>query len=655
MPIPFPDELIGSFLLRASYLNGYQTPKQMLNNAGILVYKFSYESICYDEFKFKKVIENLNLTNNLLNLIVKKTPPTFQYFLWSNNQLIQPQLLSLDLNKFCSICLENYGYWKKNWLLKPLTICPKHNIKLKINCSMCHNPLSSNRRSIFECSTCKFDLRKSQIIASVEHEIETNLWLINKLNFNEANFIEIFSNVWIALYEYFSNLDINIDYVYILKLCHDYFINKEIFKANFIKEIHKNLHYAHPRIQVLPFLRNKYRFGSLFEKILNEFPKQTALSPKIINRKISKVDTAYILNISLYVLNKRLKSDILYKKTISKIDTPYFTNLIIEDWLINESEYINKSPKIDIPQYFPDDSNNYYSVIEISKILCINTNLTRQFLKTPSIPTVKKYFNRYKKNCLSKEFVLNFNKKYIFLSPLAKKLDVPVITLKDKIASLNIYPILNNSLYPTYYSRTDVQNLSKSTLDNIIVFKNNFGRKKNSNHLEIINEDFLSLNEAALLLKISSQQVAQLIQHEWLTLQNVKVRPYSIPRSSIDIFLKEKNDSCYIEIDEALKILNCTFNELQKNWIMTGLLTLRHVGYWRSIPRKQLNYVLQMRKEFFTASEANTFLGMHRTHITNLVTRGLIKPYVIGNDNYSIRLFKKRDVVMLLQAGFGKK
>lgn len=44
---------------------------------------------------------------------------------------------------------------------------------------------------------------------------------------------------------------------------------------------------------------------------------------------------------------------------------------------------------------------------------------------------------------------------------------------------------------------------------------------------------------------------------------------------------------------------------------------------------------------------------MHRTHITNLVRRGLIKPHFYGNHNYSIRLFKKEDVKKLLREGYG--
>lgn len=108
-----------------------------------------------------------------------------------------------------------------------------------------------------------------------------------------------------------------------------------------------------------------------------------------------------------------------------------------------------------------------------------------------------------------------------------------------------------------------------------------------------------------------------------------------------------------MDIDVVLKALNCSSNQLQKNWIMTGYLKLRHIGYWQSFSKTEFNHVLEIHKEFFTASEANNYLGMHRTHITNLVRRGLIKPHFYGNHNYSIRLFKKEDVKKLLREGYG--
>jgi len=98
-PIPFPDEFIASFLLRASYSNGYQSPKQMLNRAGILVYTLSFESIFTNETKFLQVLKQLNLPHDSLGLVIKKVPPTFQQYFWENNQIIKAPLLTIKFKK----------------------------------------------------------------------------------------------------------------------------------------------------------------------------------------------------------------------------------------------------------------------------------------------------------------------------------------------------------------------------------------------------------------------------------------------------------------------------------------------------------------------------------------------------------------------------
>ena len=77
-PIPFPNEFIGSFLLRASYINGYESPIKMLNSAGFNLSSSTYKPIFTDENKFRKVIEHLNFSPNLIELVIRKVPPTFQ-------------------------------------------------------------------------------------------------------------------------------------------------------------------------------------------------------------------------------------------------------------------------------------------------------------------------------------------------------------------------------------------------------------------------------------------------------------------------------------------------------------------------------------------------------------------------------------------------
>lgn len=654
-PIPFSDEFLASFLLRASYINGYESPKQMLNSAGIPIYEKSYDSIFTNEDKFKQVIQQLGLSNDLLDLVIKKTPPTFQNFFWTKTQVIQPKLLDIGLNKFCTSCLEDKGYWKKNWLLNPLTICLDHQIDLIEKCPECCNPLQTSRRSLFKCSTCNFDLRKSQKQQSSLEDIKINTWFLESLTGTDETFNETFFDIWIALTKYFSNLEILKSNSYILNLCHEYFHNEDNFITNLIKVVENNLDFAHPRIQLLPFLENKSRFKPILNKILSHFSDYSSPTKKCINRKFNKREATHILGVSFAAFHKRLKAGVLYHDQLSVSDRTNFLASILEEWLINEKKNINGTYTYHRPPPQADESNDYFSIPEIMKILNINNHNARLFLKIPDIPATKKYIHRYTQSCLSKEFVNDFHKKYIFLSPLADYLDVSHLTLRAKLSSLKIEPIYINKIYPAYYARKDIQHLDKSMIENIVTYKNNTGRKKVGTVDKSKCDAYVSLNEASQLLGISSLQTAQLIQHKWLQVENLEIRPYRIPRRSIDKLIQQKNDPTYVDIEVVLNALDCSYDQLEKNWIMTGHLKLRHIGYWRSFSKTEFDKALKIHQEYFTASEANDYLGMHRTHMTNLVTQGLIKPKFHGNKFYSVRLFLREDVEKLLEAGYGYK
>ena len=654
-PIPFPDEFLASFLLRASYINGYESPEQMLNSAGIPIYKKSYDPLFTNEDKFKQVIERLGLSDDLLNLVIKKTPPTFQNFFWTKTQVIHRKLLDIGLNKFCSSCLEDKGYWKKNWLLTPLTVCLDHHIDLIEKCPECDNPLETSRKSLFECPTCTFDLRKSQKQQSTLEDIQINTWFLDSFPGTNETFNEIFFDIWTALSKYFSNLEILKSQSYILNLCHEYFHNEDKFISTLINMIKNNLDYAHPRIQLLPFLGNKSRFKPILNKILSYFRDYNSPSSKCIRRKFNKKEATHILGVSFAAFHKRLKAGILYHDQLSVSDRTNFPASILEEWLINEKKNINGTYTYHHPPPQNDESNDYFTIPEIMEILNINNRNVRLFLKIPDIPTTKKYLNHYTQYCLSKEFVNSFHKKYIFLSPLAEYLDVSHLTLRAKLASLNIKPIYINKLYPAYYARKDIKHLDKSMIENIVTYKNNSGRKKAGIVDKRKNDAYISLSEAAKLLGISPSQTAQLIQHKWLNVENLEIRPYRIPRRSIDNLIQQKNDPTYVDIEVVLNALDCSYDQLEKNWIMTGYLKLRHIGYWRSFSKTEFDKAMKIHQEYFTASEANDYLGMHRTHMTNLVTQGLIKPKLHGNKFYSVRLFLREDVDKLLEAGYGYK
>lgn len=481
---------------------------------------------------------------------------------------------------------------------------------------------------------------------STSLDIGINNWFIDNLTKPKGNFIEDFLDIWTALLEYFEILNIKVNLSYILKLCHDFFNDKNLFISVFIDEINYNLKFAHPRIQLLPFLKKADKFEIILTKILGVFTNYSKNSSQLIDKKFNKNDAQHILGVSFVSFNKRLKTGILYHEELAKNEKNSFSTKILEDWLNSEINIINGVHTYHHPPQIADESENYYTIPQIMKILDINNANTRLLLNIPDIPTTKKYLNRYTQLCLQKNFVDDFNKKYIFLTPLAKFLGVPTLTLRDKLLSLNIKPIQTNRAYVAYYDRADISHLNQSIIENIKNFRHNLGRKANGDKPKK-NTSLVTLNEAAKLLDISPLKVAQLIKNGWLNIKKSEERPHKIILRSINDLIQQKNDPSYIDINIVLKTFNCTYPQLQKNWMMTKFLTLRQVGYWLSFPKVECEYVMKIREDYFTAAEGNAYLGMHRTHLTNLVTQGLIKPYKFGNHNYHIQLFKKEDIKRL--------
>jgi hypothetical protein len=98
----------------------------------------------------------------------------------------------------------------------------------------------------------------------------------------------------------------------------------------------------------------------------------------------------------------------------------------------------------------------------------------------------------------------------------------------------------------------------------LFTYKNNSGRKKAGIVDKMKNDAYISLSEAAKLLGISPSQTAQLIQHKWLNVENLEIRPYRIPRRSIDNLIQLKNDPTYVDIEVVLNALDCSYDQLEK-------------------------------------------------------------------------------------------
>ena len=84
----------------------------------------------------------------------------------------QQWIVSMGHNKaygfrYCPMCLDEIGYYKKTWRLMLTNCCEKHQCYLNNKCPKCSAPvipqLLEYHSGIYDCHNCGFDLRKSSI------------------------------------------------------------------------------------------------------------------------------------------------------------------------------------------------------------------------------------------------------------------------------------------------------------------------------------------------------------------------------------------------------------------------------------------------------------------------------------------------------------
>ncbi|HBY5501832.1 TPA: excisionase, partial [Klebsiella pneumoniae] len=93
-------------------------------------------------------------------------------------------------------------------------------------------------------------------------------------------------------------------------------------------------------------------------------------------------------------------------------------------------------------------------------------------------------------------------------------------------------------------------------------------------------------------------------------------------------------------------------NWFHEYWVETGFIHIHDFLYWHFVERNELNKVLRLKKSYLTGTEASTLLGMHKSHVTNLESQGLIEPVYFGTPKI-IKLFKREDVIKLKELGYG--
>lgn len=581
----------------------------------------------------------LNIDNDYSCLAFERSGPTNRSPRTIGAIEVPHELFELDNIRFCPICLSENAYLKKLWMLKPLYACPIHSCFLIDSCPNCENPITS-KTGIQNCACCGFELHKAPIREA--QSIETIYWFIDVLNFNSNKLFKEFAACWHAFNEFFkfdgSNTDLKI-FLYI----YEYFHNPEISILKLSARINSRRDYSHHRIQLLPFLKYE-RFFKKHIQFVEENAYEYKINENSISRKLRNHEIKRILKVSRFELEKLIESDYLrlgkkelYRGNISSID--------IERFIIG---LIDKDESIADTLNDTTIFNDHICLKKISEVLEINYETARKLANIGWFNLEQNELDVDSPKQYSKNKLHEFDRKYMLIARLAKRLKVNPTNLVEKLASIGITPIHGPYIDSTpinIFLKTDVQDISSADLEVIQHYPTRTGRQKDKSESITNSTDYYSLKEAAALLGISPNKVAVLVQRD--ILRKDKDFPLSVQiQTSSLLNLKNKlNCEDYIPYLEAAKQLSCPINWMKKYWCETGFLQIEDLVYWKLIRKNDLAEVLKLKEDFVTGAEASSLLEMRHSHITNLQSQGLIKPYYFSKTDKKVRLFKKTEVL----------
>lgn len=637
IPFPLPNESAASLLLRASYNNGYRSLSSFLNAYGFPVYATTLNSMLVDQEKFKKIIHKLGIVESSIEMIPTKYGPTqASPRIWYGKP-ISYQFFCADGIKLCPECVKESGILKKDWLLKHLTCCTYHRIKLISQCSYCHHPISSNRKRISECYKCHKVFCSLSFEKPIDEEILANIWFLENLISNDVIFIKsikIFLSAIHSTIDTFKNMVI--DYS-LITLTYLFFKKKSELENIFLKIININKKLGHPRILLIHLLTS---MNYDIQKFALDFLKRNNLD----NLKFEEISKDFILT-------KRATA-ILIGANRAKLNEDHFL------FLKNKKGFSAKKVNsfllgtLTPPKNYDAQYINHLTLKEVSVFLGINYDLTTKLFSTDTI--IKKeifYKDNHPYHGINKHVLIEFDQQFITINRLAKDLHVLPQYLPEKLGHIGILPVHGPSIDNVrvyVFNRKEVEHLTQELVHSIDYHERRFGHKG-----YIYKRNIEELKNTALKLKISMSEVKKLFKHNILI--SYKHSPYQsfyISENSINYVDNIINSGDYVDIREVYLLLNCSVNWLKRYWIDTGFLEVLDLKINKYVQKVNLTKIQELRKHYFTGVEASNYLGMSHQHITNLQTQGLIQAFYLGSKN-KIRLFLKKDVYAIkIQQGF---
>jgi hypothetical protein len=431
-PIPFEEETAASYLLRTAQLNRHSSVNTLIGKENYsYLTKQAPNCDLTDLPRFKFALQILDLDPSYQHLALERVGPTNRSPRKWGELRVYENLLRLREFSFCPQCLDEQPYFKKIWLFKPIYACPVHSLLLLNKCHECGKAITLSKGCITLCPSCNTDLTHApRVHCKTIHVIH---WFIRILKEENHEFFQEFTSYWTALISFAELHEPFSDEEY-TKATYEYFTDP----SNSIKKlstwINNRIYLAHPRVQLLPFLKEKEKFNYFgnYLKLVEERCSRYRITARSKAFPLLHEEVRLILNVGRRRFKSLIANDFLKsRKKHHGFDD--FKSSSIEKLLIKKNKFIDHE-MFTPPKAKPKDKPIQPTVTEISKKLDINFETARKLSKTHWLLED----NQSIVKIISYEKLEAFHENYVTASTLARKLKVNPTNLVEKLLSIGI-------------------------------------------------------------------------------------------------------------------------------------------------------------------------------------------------------------------------
>lgn len=472
-PIPYDGESAESFLARVAELNRHSSIERLINKEQRHFLAQSAPNCRLADLpRFKYVLQLLNIDPNHQSLAFAKAGPTSRSARkWSNIELHE-DLLKYYSCSYCPQCLEEQPFFKKIWLLQPLYACPIHSIFLVDKCYQCGYSISLSS-GVTKCSHCHALLQDAPKIKC--SSIQVIRWFVEILNYDSNEFFKHFTAYWLAILS-FSKLDNSMRIEVALEMTYEYFNapNQSVDRLSTL--VNQRIKLAHPRIQLLPFLKYSRLFKNYAALVEAKCDVYTPSDESCTN-DIKRAELKLILDITHKTLDHWIDQDFLKlddnQYSYSSIPSHYIENFLTT----TQHETLLQQPRMKKICPYPKQLD----LKEIAQKLDIHYETARKLTNMGWFDLDQLCNDAKAAKGYSFIKLENFQNEYILASTLAKKLGLNPTNFVEKLTSIGIVPIRGPHIDASplnIYLKRSVNHLRKHDFNEIIRYPTRTGRPK---------------------------------------------------------------------------------------------------------------------------------------------------------------------------------